>query len=75
MRLYKVRVRRWHRSERTGELKNGVWCDERCLIEADNIAQAQADGFEHLMASKFFGVPTEECQVMETSSVTLPYNL
>lgn len=74
MRLWEVRVRHWHPAA-NGKLKDGVWCDARTLIEAPDTATAHVEGFEHLMATKFFGAREDECEVMEVASVTLPYNL
>lgn len=74
MRLYKVRVRRWHPSQKGG-MKDGVWCDERVLIEADNIDAAMTEGFEVVMGNKFFGVDPSHCQTMEAATVQLPYFL
>jgi len=75
MRLYKVRVRRWHRSEKSGELKDGVWCDESVLVEANDIDHSWEVGFEVIMRTKFFGVNPDECEVMQSSGVTLPIHL
>lgn len=73
MKLYKVRVRRWHG---LGErLREGVWSDEKVLLEADSMDLASVAGFEWAMGVKFFGVPLAQCQVMEVASVVLPLAL
>ena len=75
MRIYKVRVRRWYPSDKTGKLRDGVWCDEKVLVEGDSLDHAREVGFDAVMGAKFFGVAPAQCEVMEVATVNLPLSL